>query len=298
MARLDAQVIGAVARKDLRTALGNPTGYVFLTLFVGLTAAAAFLQDAFFSRNLADLALLNRYMPEILVLFVPALTMGAWADERRAGTDELLLTLPVRDGEVVLGKYLGALGMFTIALGFSIVHVVVLSTLGTPDPGLIFSTYLGYWMMGVLFVAVGLLASMMTANPTVAFVLGVLGCGGLVVGARQAWAAGLLGVAVFAGFGALVALVLRPRAPRVGIGAGIGAGSAALWWGTDLATRLAGDADGAVPAFESLFSLLAVPDHFAPFGEGVIQLGDVTFFVAFAAVLLYLSAFLLGRRHW
>ncbi len=298
MARLDTQVVGAIARKDMKTALGNPTGYVFLTLFVALTAAAAFLQDAFFSRNLADLALLNRSMPEILVLFVPALTMGAWADERRAGTDELLLTLPVRDGEVVLGKYLGVLGMFTVALGFSIVHVVVLATLGTPDPGLIFSTFLGYWMMGVLFVAVGLLASMMTANTTVAFVLGVLGCGALVVGARQAWAAGLLGVAVFAGLGALTALAARPRAPRTGLGAGIGAGLAALWWGTDVAARLSGGEGADVPAFETVFSWLAVPEHFAPFGEGVVQLGDVVFFAGFAAAVLYLCAFLLGRRHW
>ena len=94
----------------------------------------------------------------------------------------------------------------------------------------------------------------------------------------------------------------HPARSSTGLGtaliAGIGAGIAALWWGTDLAARLAGEGSGEPPAFETLFSWLTVPDHFAPFGEGVIQLGDVTFFVAFAAALLYLCAFLLGRRHW
>ena len=110
-----AAVIGALFRKELRSFLGNPTGYVFLTLFIVASASAAFLTDSFFSRNLADLATLNRWMPAILMFFVPAVTMGLWADERRSGTDELLLTLPVRDGEVVLGKFLGALGVYTVA---------------------------------------------------------------------------------------------------------------------------------------------------------------------------------------
>jgi hypothetical protein len=116
-------VISALFRKELRSFLGNPTGYVFLTLFIVASAAAAFLTDSFFSRNLADLATLNRWMPAILMFFVPAITMGLWADERRSGTDELLLTLPVRDGEVVVGKFLGALGVYTVGLLFSLVNV-------------------------------------------------------------------------------------------------------------------------------------------------------------------------------
>ena len=114
------QVVGALFRKELRSFLGNPSGYVFLTLFIVASAAAAFLTDSFFSRNLADLATLNRWMPAILMFFVPAITMGLWADERSTGTDELLLTLPVRDGEVVLGKFLGALGVYTVGLLFSL----------------------------------------------------------------------------------------------------------------------------------------------------------------------------------
>ena len=118
MMGIDFGVVSAVFRKDMRQYLGNPTGYVFLTLFIATTAAAAFLQDGFFSRNLADLAELNAMMPAILMFFVPAITMGAWAEERRGGTDELLLTMPVRDVEVVVGKYLGVFGMYAISLAF------------------------------------------------------------------------------------------------------------------------------------------------------------------------------------
>ncbi len=294
---IDFDRVRAIFRKDIRAQLGNPTGYVFLTLFIGVTGAAAFLQDSFFARNLADLALLNQLMPGILMFFVPALTMSAWADERRGGTDELLLTLPVRDGEVVLGKYLGALGMFTASLLFSVAHLSVLSFLGDPDGGLMFATYFGYWLMGGLFVAVGLLASMMTSNPTVAFVLGALGCSALVFSGAQAWAAGLLGVAVFAGVAGLAWTVGRGESQGSGVAAGVGIGVAAGLWLTNVLSS-GGEDGGSDIAFESLFQTLAVGRHFESFGEGLIRVGDLAFFVGGVVTILYLCSFLLGRRHW
>jgi ABC-2 type transport system permease protein len=283
----DLTVARAIARKDLRTYLGNPTGYVFLTLFIGTTAAAAFLQEGFFNRNLADLALLNGVMPAILMFFVPAITMGAWSEERRAGTDELLLTLPVRDVEVVVGKYLGALGIFTVSLAFSLAHLFVLASLGSPDPGLMISTYLGHWLVGALFVAVGLLASMFSANATVAFILGALGCAGLVFAGSEPWASGLLGAALIGLGGAMAALVVQGEARGVGtVGAVSAAASLALWL------------SGAWAGFPGLFDAFAVSARFAAFGEGVIRAGDVLFFAGGVVTLLYLAAFLLGRRTW
>lgn len=296
MLGIDTRVVSAIVRKDLRQYLGNPTGYVFLTLFIATTAAAAFMQEGFFARNLADLAELNKLMPAILMFFVPAVTMGAWADERRGGTDEILLTAPVRDGEVVLGKYLGVLGMFTVSLGFSVAHVIVLAYLGDPDPGLMVSTYLGYWMMGALFCAIGLVASMFTTNATVAFILGALGCAGLVFAGSEPWAAGMLGTAILGLLFALGWFVVRSGdIAGSAFAGGLGAVVGLAFWLPSLLPWLHEDGDNRfVEAFESL----AIDAHFASFGEGIVRLGDVVYFIGGAGMLLYLCAFLLGRRHW
>jgi ABC-2 type transport system permease protein len=302
---IDFAVVSAVFRKDMRQYLGNPTGYVFLTLFIATTAAAAFLQDGFFARNLADLAELNAMMPAILMFFVPAITMGAWAEERRGGTDELLLTMPVRDAEVVFGKYLGVLGMYAISLAFSLSNVAVLMYLGDPDTGLMMSTYLGYLLMGALFCAIGLVASMLTNNATVAFILGAVGCAGLVFAGSQPWASGLLGAALCGGAFALVMFVLTNKPSNAGFGGLVGAGAAILVWlsqgrGSDAAEgdAVAADALRTDNAFADLFDTLSVTDHFASFGEGVVRLGDVLYFAGGIVALLYLASFLLGRRHW
>lgn len=284
---IDWSVIRAIARRELGSYLGNPAGYVFLTLFIAATGAGAFLQAGFFARNLADLALLNKVMPLILMLFVPAVTMNVWAEERRRGTDELLLTLPVRDLEVVLGKYLGALGVYTVGLLFALAHVVVLRQLGQPDLGLMVSTYLGYWLIGVAFVAVGLLASMFSANATVAFILGALGCAGLVFAGTAPWADGIVGCAIVAGVVTLGWVAFTGSAEGAGYAAVGGGVVAVIVW-----------LSRAFEGFEQTFAKLGVDRHFYGFGEGIVRLGDITYFLSIAVVVLYLCTFMLGRRHW
>lgn len=172
---LRSHVVFAVFKRNFASYFSGLLGYLFIVLFV-LTGALLAFQPQFFTNNLANLDQLNKYFPMVLLFIVPAITMGVWSEERKLGTEELLFTLPVSDLEVLIGKYLAVVAVYTAALAFSLTHAFVLQLIGQPDWGLVVTTYFGYWLTGCALLAAGMVASFLTNSSTVAFVLGALLC--------------------------------------------------------------------------------------------------------------------------
>ena len=171
---MNAHVIWAIFRRNFISYFSNPTGYVFICVFVLLSSMAAFWPNEFFNSNLANLDQLNRCLPYILLMFVPAITMSIWAEERRQGTDELLLTIPAADFDVVSGKYLAAVAIYTASLAFSLVsNLMCCRWSAGPTWGCSGRTS-ATGSSGVAMVPIGMVASFLTGNLTVGFVLGVL----------------------------------------------------------------------------------------------------------------------------
>jgi ABC-2 type transport system permease protein len=168
----------AVWRRELSSLLGNPLGYFFILAFVLATAIWLFWfrGNQFFARNISDLGLLVDAMPWFLAVLLPALAMGSWAREREQGTEELLLTLPLSVSDALIGKFFAVGSYFTIALACSLSNVLALAWLGSPDLGLVFANYLGWWLAGLSFAAVGIFASVLVTVPAIAFVVGAMLC--------------------------------------------------------------------------------------------------------------------------
>lgn len=165
-----------IARRELAGYFATPVAVVFIVIFLVLQGVLTFNLGSFFDRDQADLAPFFNFIPWVLLLLVPALTMRLWAEERRLGTIELLLTLPVTQTQAVLGKFLAAWAFCAIALLLTFPFVVAVNYLGHPDNGVIASGYLGALLVAGSFLAVGAALSASTRNQVIAFVLGVAVC--------------------------------------------------------------------------------------------------------------------------
>jgi len=171
--------IRAVTNRELRAYFNSPIAYVFLAVFAGAALFTFFNVNAFFSRGRADLRGLFDSLPFLMVLLVPALTMRLWAEERKQGTLEVLLTLPARDHELVVGKFLASLGLLSVGLGLTLVLPVAVALLGDLDPGPVIGGYVGALLLGAAYLAVGQFLSATTENQILAFILTLVVCLGL-----------------------------------------------------------------------------------------------------------------------
>jgi ABC-2 type transport system permease protein len=163
-----------IARREFRSYFNGPAAYIVGTLF--LILIAVMFWNSFFLEQRASVRRLFFWAYIVSVFVGPALTMGLLAEEKRTGTLELLITYPVRDAEVVIGKYLGALGMYAVLLALTLPQAISVADLGPLDWGPVWSGYLGLFLAGGSFLAIGVLASSWTNNQLVALIVALAIC--------------------------------------------------------------------------------------------------------------------------
>jgi ABC-2 type transport system permease protein len=157
-----------IAERELKTYFLSPVGYVVIGGFLALASFLFYMPLALMGEPSMRHWTYNIVI--ILIILVPALTMRLIAEERRTGTVEVLSTSPVTDSQVVLGKFLGCLGFYTAMLALTFTYPIILTRVGKPEMGPIFAIYLGLFLFGASFVAIGLLASALSKSQVVGFV--------------------------------------------------------------------------------------------------------------------------------
>lgn len=165
-----------IANRELGGYFATPVATVFIVIFLILQGTLTFNLGNFFDRGQADLIPFFNFIPWVFLLLVPAITMRLWAEERRIGTIELLLTLPVTQGQAVMGKFLAAWLFCAIALALTFPIVLTVMFLGDPDLGVILSGYAGALLIAGAFLSIGSAMSALTRNQVIAFVLAVTVC--------------------------------------------------------------------------------------------------------------------------
>ena len=235
-----------ICKRELAGYFGTPIAYVFLAIFVFLSGIFAFYIGNFFERGQADLQPFFLFHPWLYLFLIPALSMRLWAEERRAGTIELLLTLPVTMTQAVLGKFLAAWKFTAVALSLTFPLWITVNYLGDPDNGVILAGYLGSLLMAGAFLAIGSCISALTRNQVIAFVVSGVVCLGFILSGYP-----------------LVLEFVGAVAPAI-----------------------------VVDTVRS-FSFLT---HFQALGKGVLQAGDVVYFVSLIAFWLFVNAVVIEWR--
>ena len=168
--------IGIIFKRELESYFATPVAYVFIVIFLVLSGALTFHLGSFYERGQADLIPFFNFHPWLYLFLVPAISMRLWAEERKSGSIELLLTLPITMIEAVIGKFLAAWLFTAIALFLTFPIWITVNYLGDPDNGVIFAAYIGSLLMAGGFLAIGACISATTKNQVIAFIISVVIC--------------------------------------------------------------------------------------------------------------------------
>jgi len=233
-----------IVRRELGAFFVSPIGYIFMIVF--LLMSVGLYITSFFTFPVADMRAYFNNLPILMCVFVPAVTMRMWAEDRKENTWELLLTFPMRARELVLGKFIATVIFFAITLAATCTVPIMLVVLGNPDNGAIMGGYLGTLLLGAFFLSIGIFVSGFCKDQIVAFVLSLLVC----------FAIFLVGTNFIAAY-----------------------------------------VDGVVPGLGSLLAeLVGMYAHFTAFTRGVVEMGDILYFVVWTALFLFLNVMYIEGR--
>ena len=191
--------IWIVTKREFASFFATPVAYVFIAIFLMLSGIFTFFIGNLYERGQADLIPFFNFHPWLYLFLVPAIAMRSWAEERKSGSIELLMTLPISVAEAVLGKFIAAWLVLGMALALTFPLWLSVDFLGEPDHGIIVAAYIGSWLMAGAFLAISTCMSAFTRNQVVAFILAVVVCflfvvsgSSIVLDAFQPWAGNLV----------------------------------------------------------------------------------------------------------
>lgn len=191
--------IWIVTKREFASFFATPVAYVFIAIFLMLSGIFTFFIGNLYERGQADLIPFFNFHPWLYLFLVPAIAMRSWAEERKSGSIELLMTLPISVAEAVLGKFIAAWLVLGLALALTFPLWLSVDFLGEPDHGIIVAAYIGSWLMAGAFLAISTCMSAFTRNQVVAFILAVVVCflfvvsgSSIVLDAFQPWAGNLV----------------------------------------------------------------------------------------------------------
>lgn len=168
--------VWVIAKREFAGYFNTALAFVFVVIFVALTSAFAFYVGNMFNRGQADLQVFFQYHPWLYLMLVPAVAMRLWAEERKSGTIELLMTLPITPWQAILGKFLAAWAFVAVALALTFPIWITVNVLGNPDNGVIFASYIGSLLMAGAYLSIGSFVSALTKNQVIAFIISALIC--------------------------------------------------------------------------------------------------------------------------
>ncbi len=173
---MSRSIVATITRRELAAYFQSPVAYVFLVIFLLLAGVFTFTFGGFFERGEASLSALFNWMPWLFLFLVPAVGMRLWSEERRLGTIELLLTMPVASWQAILGKFVASWLFIAIALALTFPMIITVNWLGDPDNGVIASGYVGALLLAGAYLAISSMTSAMTRNQVIAFIVAVVLC--------------------------------------------------------------------------------------------------------------------------